>query len=181
MLYRAMLSCKSMLFRSFCLFPTSSILCIENWSPRVRVSIENSTATFWGLWGRTFGESDRVRDARRIGFFHDTHSWVSSQNQHCIASVRVLFARFSTRGLLFLPKLQPKRWRYPERIAESLRFARTDKEFQGGFKKWQGRWNQCIAAKGNYFENNDFKRNYISFVFKHNWFGNFWIPSRIIE
>lgn len=80
--------------------------------PITRPSIESSTATFWGAWGRTFGESIRICGARRIKFCTMTmpptpspsslHSRVSSQIQDCIASELALFSKFSTCGLTFL-------------------------------------------------------------------------------
>lgn len=191
MLYHAILWCKSMpiVFFCFVFFPTSVILCIGNSSPRSRASIQISTATFWGVW--------EVRSAKAIGSVTREELVYCTTTMHrhqalftreFLAKINIaslplssLFARFSTIGLLFLPKMQLKRCRYPERIAEGHRHVLTENDFQARFKKWQERWDRCIAAKGDYIEGVDVKGKYISFVFKHNWFGSFWIPSRIIE
>lgn len=48
-------------------FSTSVVMCIDISTPKTRPSIERSTGMFWSVCGRTFGEGDRVCEARNIG------------------------------------------------------------------------------------------------------------------
>lgn len=57
---------------SFYFFFPTSVVRIEKSSPRARLPIESSTATSWGLWGKIFGECDRICGATRIVFFITT-------------------------------------------------------------------------------------------------------------
>jgi hypothetical protein len=52
-------------------------------------------------------------------------------------------------------KLKGRRFDTIEEIqAESQRVldSVTERDFQGAFQKWRGRWDRCVHAGGNYFE-----------------------------
>jgi hypothetical protein len=36
--------------------------------------------------------------------------------------------------------------------SQAMLNALTEHDFQDTFKKWQGRWEQCMRAEGDYFE-----------------------------
>jgi hypothetical protein len=38
-----------------------------------------------------------------------------------------------------------------QRVLDSV----TERNFQGAFQKWRGRWDRCVHAGGNYFEGDD--------------------------
>lgn len=67
-------SSKSMLTGFFFGFLTTSIvLCIENSSPRARLSIECSTAAFWCIWERTFVKAAGSMECKELFFTMTIH------------------------------------------------------------------------------------------------------------